>query len=49
VTAGEGVEVIGNWVVRRLAVGSIARLCDKSELIDFAKMTTLTFDRYEVF
>ena len=30
-------------------VGCIARLCDKSELIDFAKMTTLTIDRYKVF
>jgi hypothetical protein len=31
------------------AVGFIERLCDKSELIDSAKMTTLTIDRYEVF
>src|SRR2546422_8527002 len=36
-------------IVRRLAVGSIARLCNKSELIGFAKMTTLTIDRYKVF
>ena len=26
-----------------------ARLCDKSELIGFAKMTALTIDRYKVF